>query len=131
MISSAPSVLPALLPSRRRLGLSLLCQETQQQNLKPPQLLPPLSLRSSYDLRLWQEAHPSSVSHVKLGHFLLRFIWDFVFCCPRSTSCCTSFLLSSLVAVCVNTGGFCQDIPACPPGGVRAGLSGAGSPCGR
>lgn len=38
----------APLPSPRRLGLAPPCQETQQQNLKPPQLLP------SCDLRLWQ-----------------------------------------------------------------------------
>lgn len=113
VISSAPSVLPAPLPSRRRLGLCLLCQETQQQNLKPPQLLPPLSPSSLPMISdFGKEADPSSVSRVKLGHFLLRFIWV-----TRSPSRCTSFLLSLLFCVCVHTEGLAGISLPAPQGG--------------
>lgn len=56
----------APLPSPRRLGLAPPCQETQQQNLKPPQLLPPRSLPVISDFG--KEADPDSVSRVKSGH---------------------------------------------------------------
>lgn len=40
LISSACSLLPAALPTPCRLGPRRTCQETRQQNLKPPQLPP-------------------------------------------------------------------------------------------
>lgn len=135
MISSAPSVLAASLPSRRRLGLCLLCQETQQQNLKPPQLLPPLSLLSSYDLRLWQRGRPglSVPCQVRscLTLDLSSFLRWLVSCSPPPPP----FLAASLLfCVCVHSYRAWLGYP-CLPQGVCAGLSGAGSsqpsPCGR
>lgn len=78
MISSAPSFHSASLPSRRRLAPCLLCQETQQQNLKPPELLPPpssLSLPMISDFG--RKMDSDSVSHVKLGHLLLQICLGF------------------------------------------------------
>ncbi len=122
VISSAPSVLPASLPSRRRLGLCLLCQETQQQNLKPPQLLPPLSLLSSYDLRLWQRGRPGLSVPCQVRSFLTLDLSGFlrwlVFCSPPPVLA-TSFLLSRVLRLCTLRG-FGWDIPACPRGSVQA-----------
>lgn len=137
MISSAPSVVPASLPSRRRLGLCLLCQETRQQNLKPPQLLPPLSLSllPSYDLRLWQRRRPGLSVPCQVRSFLtLDLSGVFEAACllqplssPRH--------LSHVLCLCTLGGVWQGGISLPAPQGVCAGLSGAGSsqpsPCGR
>ena len=120
MISSAPSILPAPLPSRCRLGLRLLCQETRQQNLKPPQLLPPLSL-SLFSLPMisdfGKEAEPGLVSRVKLGHFFPLVLSGFflegggwrwlVFCSPPRLLATLPPLSSSppVLCVCVHSEG--------------------------
>lgn len=136
MISSAPSALQASLPNRRRLGLCLLCQETQQQNLKPPQLLPPLSPLSSYDLRLWQRGRPGLSVPCQVRSFLTLDLSGFlrwlVFCSPPPFSRYPFPPLSCFVFV--YTQRIWPGYP-CLPQGVCAGPSGAGSPqpspCGR
>lgn len=120
MISSAPSVLPASLPSRRRLGLCLLCQETQQQNLKPPQLLPPLSPLSSYDLRLWQRGRPGLSVPCQVRSFLTLDLSGFlrwlVFCSPPPPLLATSLLC----CVCVHSEGLAGISLPAPGGPARA-----------
>lgn len=118
MISSAPSILPASLPSRRRLGLCLLCQETQQQNLKPPQLLPPLSPLSSYDLRLWQRGRPGLSVPCQVRSLLTLDLSGFlrwlVFCSPPFS---LPLPFSLLLCVCVHSEGLAGiSLPA--PGGL-------------
>ena len=125
VISSAPSVLPASLPSRRRLGLCLLCQETQQQNLKPPQLLPPLSLSllPSYDLRLWQRGRPGLSVPCQVRSFLtLDLSGVFEAACLLQPLSSPVLATSLMCCVCVHSEGFGRGGYPCQPprGSVRA-----------